>query len=68
MNCAICGSELERDEKWDGSYSFSCPLCGREKSTSQKEPEKDIYGFKSWAGGSTVAEAEKLAEKENENA
>jgi DNA-directed RNA polymerase subunit M/transcription elongation factor TFIIS len=63
--CGVCNAELIREEKWDGSYIFICPKCQREKSRSKKLPEKDCYGFKSWAT-TTITEHEKLQEKESE--
>lgn len=41
MNCMICKAELEKEEKWDGSIIFSCPLCNREKSKSTKAPREE---------------------------
>lgn len=41
MNCIICGAELEQEERWDGSITFSCPLCKKEKSKSTKAPREE---------------------------
>jgi len=40
MQCAICLSELEVDERWDGSYSHRCPLCKRIMIDSQIAPKE----------------------------
>lgn len=40
MNCVICKAELEREERWDGSYSFSCPICKKQRGSSTKAPKE----------------------------
>jgi len=43
MYCAICKSELEREEDCFGNFRFSCPLCGEKGLTSTSAPkEKSI--------------------------
>jgi len=41
MYCIICESELEREESWDGSYKFRCPLCNQERGSSTKAPREE---------------------------
>lgn len=62
MNCAVCGSELHRDESWDGRVCLSCPLCHRLKSRSEKGRERPLYGYGRYTGD-IVAQAEKIVEK-----
>lgn len=64
MNCVVCGSALTREEAWDGSIRVSCPLCKVMRSRSEKGQERPIYGGCGRYHGDIVAQAEKMAERE----
>ena len=64
MNCVICGSALSREESWDGSTRLSCPLCRVVRCRSEKGQERPICGGCGRYRGDMVAQAEKIAERE----
>jgi hypothetical protein len=40
MHCGRCSSELEIDEKWDGSIIHRCPLCNCIRVDSKIAPRE----------------------------